>query len=100
MVSQVGNGVYLAAGATVLGNIVVGDGAVINAGSVVTKPVAAYTRVGGVPAKVIGKFAVNETYIAEIAQSAYNVDDSATTFDFPKAFVNFHKEMNDDDLGF
>jgi len=40
----VGNGVYFATGATVLGNIHIGDGSVINAGSVVTKPVDSYTH--------------------------------------------------------
>ena len=83
---------YLAAGATVLGNIIVGDGAVINAGSVVTKPVAPFTRVGGVPAKLIGKFAVNETYIAEMAQRKYHDEEATNLFDFPGAFINFHKE--------
>ena len=91
--SQVGNGVYLAAGATVLGNIIVGDGSVVNAGSVVTKPVASFTRVGGVPAKVIAKFAVNETYIAEMAQSRYLEDEAPNQYDFRKAFINHHKEI-------
>ena len=43
---QIGNGVFLAAGSIIMGNIIVGDGAVIDAGSVVTKPVRPYTRVG------------------------------------------------------
>lgn len=83
---------YLAAGATVLGNIPVGDGAVVNAGSVVTKPVSSHTRVGGVPAKAISKFAVNETCVAEIAQSKYLEDEAPHMFDFPKAFINFHTD--------
>ena len=85
---------YLAAGATVLGNIPVGDGAVINAGSVVTKPVAAHTRVGGVPARAIAKFNYNETYLGEMAQSKYLEDDVPNLFDFPAAFINFHKEAD------
>ena len=44
-----------------MGNIRVGDGAVVNAGSVVTKAVAPYTRVGGVPAREIAKFSMNHT---------------------------------------
>ena len=39
-----------------LGNIVVDTGAVIDAGSVVTKRVDAFTRVRGVPAKLISHF--------------------------------------------
>lgn len=50
---KVGDNVFFGAGATVLGNIKVGDNSIINAGSVVTKPVEAYTRIGGVPAKFI-----------------------------------------------
>lgn len=84
---------YLAAGATILGNIPVGDGSVINAGSVVTKLVAAYTRVGGVPAKAIAKFTMNDTYIAEIAQIRYEEDDAANEFDLPKAYMNYHREV-------
>lgn len=49
---KVGNGVLLQDGATVLGNINVGDGAVITAKSIVTKEVPALARVSGIPAKV------------------------------------------------
>ncbi len=52
---KVGNGVLLSAGATVLGNIRIGDGAQVCAGSVVLKEVPPHTVVAGVPAKVIGK---------------------------------------------
>ncbi|HSB97211.1 MAG TPA: serine O-acetyltransferase [Spongiibacteraceae bacterium] len=52
---KVGNGVLLSAGATVLGNIAIGDGAQVCAGSVVLKEVPPHTIVAGVPAKEIGK---------------------------------------------
>jgi serine O-acetyltransferase len=39
---------------SVLGNIEVGEGAIIAAKSIVTKPVPKYTKVNGVPAKIIG----------------------------------------------
>jgi serine O-acetyltransferase len=48
-------GVLIGAGAKVLGNIEVGEGARIGAGSVVLNPVAAHTTVVGIPAKVVGK---------------------------------------------
>ena len=51
---KVGRGVLIGAGARVLGNIEVGDGARIAAGSVVLKPVPAGCTVAGVPAKVVG----------------------------------------------
>jgi serine O-acetyltransferase len=49
---KIGNGVLLHDGVTVLGNIQVGDGAVITAKSIVTKPVPPLARVSGIPAKV------------------------------------------------
>lgn len=45
--------VWIGANATILGGIKIGEGAVICAGSVVTKDVAPYTVVAGVPAKYI-----------------------------------------------
>ncbi len=50
----IGNHVDVGCGACILGNIVVGDGAVIAANAVVVKDVPPYTIVAGVPAKVIG----------------------------------------------
>ncbi len=49
----IGNDVWIGQRATLLGGIVVGDGAVIAAGAVVTKNVPPYAVVGGVPARVI-----------------------------------------------
>ena len=53
---KVGNDVWMGVGATVLRkeNIVIGDGAVVGAGAVVTKSVPPYAIVAGVPAKIIG----------------------------------------------
>ncbi len=49
----IGNDVWIGHGVIVLPGVTVGDGAVLAAGAVVTKDVAAYTVVGGVPAKPI-----------------------------------------------
>lgn len=49
------DGVLLAAGAKVLGNVTVGRGAKVAAGSVVLADVQAHSTVAGVPAKVVGK---------------------------------------------
>ena len=51
---KIREGVMIGAGAKVLGNIEVGKGAKVGAGSVVLHPVAAHTTVAGVPAKVMG----------------------------------------------
>lgn len=49
-----GRNVWVGSHATILRGVTVGDNAVIAAGAVVTKDVAAGTIVGGVPARVIG----------------------------------------------
>lgn len=48
-------GVLIGAGAKILGNIEIGAGAKIGAGSVVLDPVAPHTTVAGVPAVVVGR---------------------------------------------
>ena len=51
----IGNDVWIGHGVIIVGNVTVGNGAVLAAGSVVTKDVAPYTIVVGVPAKPIRK---------------------------------------------
>ena len=48
-----GDGLYLSIGATIVGNVSVGDDVCVVAGAVVTHDVPNHTTVGGVPAKVI-----------------------------------------------
>lgn len=52
---QIGNGVLLGAGATLLGPIRVGDGAHIGACSMVLEDIPAYSVAVGVPARVISR---------------------------------------------
>ena len=51
----IGNNVWVGARAMILKGVTIGDGAVVAAGSVVTKDVPGGTLVGGVPARVIRK---------------------------------------------
>lgn len=51
---KISDNVLIGACATVLGNICVGEGAQIAAGSLVLKPVTPHTMVAGSPAKVVG----------------------------------------------
>ena len=49
----IGNDVWIGANCSVLKGVKIGDGAVVGAGSVVTKDIEPYTIVGGIPAKKI-----------------------------------------------
>ncbi len=57
----IGHDVWIGHGATILPGVTVGNGAVIGAGAVVSKDVAPYTIVGGVPAKLIRERFPEET---------------------------------------
>jgi len=50
---EIGNDVWLGANVIVVDGIKIGDGAIVAAGSVVTKDIPPYAIVGGVPAKII-----------------------------------------------
>jgi len=49
----IGNDVWVGARVVILQGVTIGDGAIVAAGAVVTKDVAPYSIVGGVPAKLI-----------------------------------------------
>lgn len=51
----VGDRAWIALGATVLGGVTIGEGAIVAAGAVVTRDVAPYTIVAGTPATAVGE---------------------------------------------
>ncbi|WP_246527625.1 DapH/DapD/GlmU-related protein [Pseudarthrobacter albicanus] len=51
---EIGRDVWIGASSVVLSGIIIGEGAVVAAGSVVTKDVPAYSIVGGNPARILG----------------------------------------------
>lgn len=55
---KIRRGVLIGAGAKIIGNIEIGEGAKVGSGAVVLNPVPPHTTVAGVPAKVVGKPAV------------------------------------------
>ena len=65
---KVRRNVTIGAGATLLGNIEIGEGAVIAAGSVVLRPVEPFTVVAGIPAKPVGSAKAQLDAIARKAQ--------------------------------
>ena len=52
---KIGHGVMIGAGAKILGNIRIGEGSKIAAGSVVLSEVPPHSTVAGIPAKVVGR---------------------------------------------
>jgi acetyltransferase-like isoleucine patch superfamily enzyme len=74
-VVNIGNDVWIGCGVVVKEGVQIGDGAIIGAGSVVTKDVAPFSVVGGVPAKLI-KMRLSEPKRAEIiANPWWNLTD-------------------------
>lgn len=62
---RIGSDVWLATGVTVLSGVTIGHGAVAMAGAVITRDVAPYAMVAGVPACEIGK-RFDDTVIARL----------------------------------
>ncbi len=52
--TKVDNRASIGSNATILGGVTIGEGALVGAGAVVTKDVAPYAIVAGVPARVVG----------------------------------------------
>lgn len=72
----IGNDVWIGAKAIIMQGVSIGDGAVIGAGSVVTKDVPPYAIVGGVPARVI-RYRFEESLIKKLLQTKWwNLDDA------------------------
>lgn len=63
----IGNDVWIGHNVIIVGNVTIGNGAILAAGSVVTKDVEPYSIVGGVPAKKIKK-RFSEAIIKEIEE--------------------------------
>lgn len=59
------NRAWLCSRSTILPGVIIGEGAVVASGAVVTKNVPPFTIVGGVPAKIIGKRNEHLTYELE-----------------------------------
>ena len=66
----IGDDVWIGYGAIIMSGVTIGQGAVVAAGAVVTKDVAPYAVVGGVPAKTI-KYRFSSELIEELLKIDY-----------------------------
>lgn len=66
----IGNDVWVGNNSIVMGGITIGNGAIVAAGSIVTKNVKSYEIVGGVPAKHI-KYRIDERLIKQIESTEW-----------------------------
>lgn len=71
---EIGNDVWIGCNVVICRGVHIGDGAVVGAGSVVTKDVEPYTIVGGVPAKPIKRRCSKEFADRLIATCWWNLD--------------------------
>ena len=92
----VGNDVWIGKRVIIKAGIKIGDGAVIGAGSVVTKDVPPYAVVAGVPAKVI-KYRFDEKTISDLLESEWwdlsdeHLQKHAHLIKQPEAFIKHIK---------
>lgn len=62
---EIGDDVWIGTNALIMGGVKIGNGAIVAAGSIVTRDVPAYAIVGGSPAKVI-KYRFSDSMIVEL----------------------------------
>lgn len=81
---KVGNNVLLGAGATVLGNIEVGDGCQVGAGTLVIESLPQHSVVVGVPGRVIGQYKEKDAQPSRTMNQIGSKESEATiqSFDF------------------
>lgn len=81
---RVGNDVWIGMNCIIMSGVTIGDGAVIAAGTVVSKDVEPYTIVGGAPMKVIRKRFDNTT-IARLKESKW--------WELPEEILKQHQDL-------
>lgn len=87
----IGNDVWIGGNVTVLRGVKIGDGAIVAAGSIVTKDVAPFTIVGGVPARPI-RMRFDEKTVARLRRTKwwnYDILDLAGV-----DFSNIHRALD------
>lgn len=87
---QIGNDVWIGSNVLIMEGVTIGDGAVVGAGSVVTKDVAPYEIVAGVPAKSIRRRFDDET-VSKLLDMKWWDKDEAWIKEHAKEFKNPEK---------
>ncbi len=105
----IGNDVWIGANAIILPGVNIGDGAVIGAGTVVTKDVPPYAIVGGNPARVI-KYRFDENTINTLLKIKWwdfpyqtiidNIDQFYSVDKFIDRFKNVDERPKERDIKF
>lgn len=80
---KIGSGVLLGAGASILGNVHVGDGCQVGAGTLVISDLPPHSVAVGVPAKIIGSF------VDVTGQPSIAMNQMTGTSDFDKDIITF-----------
>lgn len=80
----VGHDVWIATNAIIVRGVKIGNGAIIGAGSVVTKDVPPYAIVAGVPAKII-RFRFSDEVISDLEELAW--------WNWPLEAIREHREL-------
>lgn len=83
----IGNDVWIGARVLIMGGVKIGDGAIIAAGSIVTKDVPPYAIVGGVPAKII-RYRFDEEIISLLKEIEWWIKDESFLKDNIELFQN------------
>lgn len=91
---KIGNDVWLGANIIVVDGVNIGDGAIVAAGSVVTKDIPPYAIIGGVPAKII-KYRFEQEEIKRLLEMRWWDMDIESIKDNFKKFHNVKRFLNE-----
>lgn len=91
---KIGHDVWIGHNVIIVGNVTIGNGAILAAGSIITKDVAPYTIVAGVPAKPIRK-RFSDTIINEIEELQWwNLSEKELEKIKPLFFTDFQNKKS------